>query len=298
MSAPERWLDAPREAPPSAAELLRSGLELEPEPSQKDAIWAALAANLGPGPGGDGGPDLSDAGGGDVGSAAAAKGGASASALAGVAVKSILTGLLAGGLVTGGYGALRGWFDEPAPGAPAVAGLEAPVALAAPEPRVAEVLPAPPSPPIETTTGGAPSPIARAEARAIAAPNAPGSPGGTPPREPDGAGDAPSLAGPSDGAVSATPEEARRSRLREESALVSEARGALRAGNAAEALTRLESARARFPDGVLGQEREALTIEALARSGQGALASARARAFLAAHPSSAHAERIQTFITP
>jgi hypothetical protein len=36
----------------------------------------------------------------------------------------------------------------------------------------------------------------------------------------------------------------------------------------------------------LGQEREALTIEALAKSGQSALARRRAEAFLRVHPSS------------
>lgn len=76
------------------------------------------------------------------------------------------------------------------------------------------------------------------------------------------------------------------SQLREESLAVLEARSALRAGNAARSLTLLEQARARFPRGALGQEREALTIEALARSGQSAAARRRAEAFLRQHPNS------------
>jgi outer membrane protein assembly factor BamD (BamD/ComL family) len=67
---------------------------------------------------------------------------------------------------------------------------------------------------------------------------------------------------------------------------VLEARAALRAGDAARCLTLLEQARARFPRGALGQEREALTVEALARAGQSAAAKRRAAAFLRAHPQS------------
>jgi hypothetical protein len=52
-----------------------------------------------------------------------------------------------------------------------------------------------------------------------------------------------------------------------------------------ESLAVLE-ARSRFPRGALGQEREALTIEALARSGQSAAARRRAEAFLRQHPNS------------
>lgn len=76
------------------------------------------------------------------------------------------------------------------------------------------------------------------------------------------------------------------SQLREESLAVLEARAALRAGNASQSLSLLEHARARFPRGALGQEREALTIEALAKTGQAATARRRAEAFLRAHPQS------------
>jgi hypothetical protein len=49
----------------------------------------------------------------------------------------------------------------------------------------------------------------------------------------------------------------------------------------------------RFPDGILLQEREALTISALAELGRSSEASARARAFLRAFPQSPHAERVR-----
>jgi hypothetical protein len=98
----------------------------------------------------------------------------------------------------------------------------------------------------------------------------------------------------SPGAAPITPAE-RASRMREESGLLSEARDALRRGDSATALRKLEEARTRFAGGMLGQEREALTIEALYRGGQREAASARAAAFLRAYPLSPHATRVQTF---
>ena len=62
------------------------------------------------------------------------------------------------------------------------------------------------------------------------------------------------------------------SQLREESIAVLDARSALRSGDAARSLALLEQARVRFPRGALGQEREALTIQALAQSGERAAA--------------------------
>ena len=76
------------------------------------------------------------------------------------------------------------------------------------------------------------------------------------------------------------------SQLREESVAVLEARAALRSGDATRSLALLEQARTRFPRGALGQEREALTIQALAQSGERAAARRRAEAFLHAHPTS------------
>ncbi len=91
---------------------------------------------------------------------------------------------------------------------------------------------------------------------------------------------------PSKAALEAKPRVSAASQLREESAAVLEARAALRAGDAPRSLALLSQARARFPRGALGQEREALTIEALSRAGQAAAAQRRAKAFLAAHPQS------------
>ncbi len=82
-------------------------------------------------------------------------------------------------------------------------------------------------------------------------------------------------------------------RVLQEAELVRRADQALRSGDSSGATRLLDEASQRFPGGVLGQEREVLAIEALARSGQGDAASARARAFLRAHPASPFASRLQ-----
>ena len=91
-------------------------------------------------------------------------------------------------------------------------------------------------------------------------------------------------------------ENARASQLREESEMILGARRVLRAGDPSRALTLLDAARARFPDGILVQEREALTIEALVRSGQRALATKRAEAFLRAYPKSPHGADVKRVV--
>jgi hypothetical protein len=95
------------------------------------------------------------------------------------------------------------------------------------------------------------------------------------------------------------PEEAaassRASRLEEEAALLKTARQQLRHGALAAAFATLETSRQRFSPSALGQEREALMIELLYRSGQRAAAAARARAFLARHAESPHRGQVQKF---
>jgi len=88
---------------------------------------------------------------------------------------------------------------------------------------------------------------------------------------------------------------ARASQLREESRITLLARRQLRSGDPKAALRLLEQAQVRFPDGVLSQEREALTIEALARSGAGDAAERRARDFLRENPRSPHAADVRAY---
>jgi hypothetical protein len=82
----------------------------------------------------------------------------------------------------------------------------------------------------------------------------------------------------------------------EESRMVAAARDALRTGNSAGALSLLSQAQQRFGSGVLGQEREALTIEALSKSGQRAAAQTRGQAFLKNYANSPYSARIRAIV--
>ena len=86
------------------------------------------------------------------------------------------------------------------------------------------------------------------------------------------------------------------SRLAEEAQSLVEARRLLRTGAVSAALSALEQADREFAGGRLGQEREALLIEALAQAGQGDLARRRAAAFLRNYPSSPHAGDVKRHV--
>lgn len=64
----------------------------------------------------------------------------------------------------------------------------------------------------------------------------------------------------------------------------------------AQALTLAEAHPLRFPEGKLGQEREMIIVAALASLGRSAEAEARARAFLARFPGSAHRRRLEVLV--
>ena len=95
--------------------------------------------------------------------------------------------------------------------------------------------------------------------------------------------------------ISDTATPALRSRLDEEAALLRKARSELRAGALATAFATLEASRERFSAPELYQEREALLIELLSRSGQVERARERARSFLARFPESPHAAAVRAF---
>lgn len=80
-----------------------------------------------------------------------------------------------------------------------------------------------------------------------------------------------------------------------EAEMLGEAQAAL-ATDPGRALALTDAHRRQFPHAVLGQEREVIAIEALARLGRKAEAKARAERFLAAHPSSAHRSKIESII--
>ena len=86
------------------------------------------------------------------------------------------------------------------------------------------------------------------------------------------------------------------SRVRQEARLVAEARIALRANRTARAAALLAQVERGFPEGVLRQEREALAIETLTRTGQPRSARERGERFLAAYPGSLHAARVRALL--
>ena len=83
--------------------------------------------------------------------------------------------------------------------------------------------------------------------------------------------------------------------LTEELAAVDAASSALRAGDGAGAIRMLDEYARRFPRGRLRLEASVLRIEALAKTGQRAEASRRAKAFLKRYPNSVLAPRLKRY---
>jgi outer membrane protein assembly factor BamD (BamD/ComL family) len=83
--------------------------------------------------------------------------------------------------------------------------------------------------------------------------------------------------------------------LAEEGRLLASAHRLVQAGQGSEALRVLGNLKQRYPRSVLSQEREVLTIEALAATGDLAAARALTQKFLARHPQSPHASRLERF---
>jgi len=88
------------------------------------------------------------------------------------------------------------------------------------------------------------------------------------------------------------------SKLADESEAFANARAKMRSGDAAGAVQALDDMQKRFGSGGLSQERATLYVEALAACGRTDQARAYADAFIAAHPSSALAERMRPYATP
>jgi TolA-binding protein len=84
--------------------------------------------------------------------------------------------------------------------------------------------------------------------------------------------------------------------LKAESALLTDARAQLRSGNPAGAQASLERLQVQFPQGMLTQEREVLSIEVLYARGNAEGAKRRARAFVKAYPKSPHSAKLTRFL--
>jgi hypothetical protein len=86
------------------------------------------------------------------------------------------------------------------------------------------------------------------------------------------------------------------STLAEEGKLLAKARQLMQGGQVSQALTLLQSSAQRYPNSVLSQEREVLTIEALGASGALPAAKQRAKRFVQRYPASPYQNRLQRFV--
>jgi hypothetical protein len=302
MNLPKRWIETESGSSPLERALLRPALDVEVPEGAEQRIWGAIVA-LAP---------LSAAGSAALGGAAAVEGSAAAAATAsagagattaiastgvklglGVIVKAFAIGAASGTLLVGGLHAMgpeRSSTEEPQPAA------VAPISAAAPagdaHNRRPSRLPAAAVP--SGTAPVPPPPAARyPELPHLDPPTTEHATG------PGSVSTFPSLPSPAPGAAksSGTSPSANdpSTRLGDEARVLRRAREALREGNLGAAFAALEVARTEFPRGALGEEREALTIELLAQSGQRDAARARAAGFLQRFPGSAHAASVRRF---
>jgi hypothetical protein len=293
VTFPKRWLDDD-DAPAQLRDVLRSDRDMDPPAGAERAVWIGLMGQIG-GAGAGGAAGAGAASNGAAGGAAATGTGTSAgvagtgtgTAASGGLLKAILVGAFSGVVAVSGYSALEPSITPPAAPPPAEVGAPSPVErpqdkpsgpVAAPSPEPSSAAPA--SPPA-ASQGAGPAPSATSGSEPSS-----GSPAAS--ADPSAAAPAPAPGSP----------EERESRLREESEMLRQARAALRGGDTGGAMRLLEQARQKFPGGVLGQEREALTIEALAKGGARDVASARAAAFIQAHPQSPYAAKLQVYVLP
>jgi len=284
MIDPKRWLDEGSGATFEERELLQAGRDLRMPDTLRKRVWIGVATGLTV-------LETAAAAGTALQKGAAAKG--AFTFLSGTAAKGVTALAIASGVGLG-VASLRSPSEPPA------------------ESHVARVAPSvAPKPPLPTRSPAGAPPVAELLPQGAAdngpSPQfAPPSSEGTKPRTPHGARKA--------GRPSAAPappvsdadvlggepnQEARRaSRLAEESAAVVAIRRTLLSGEPTEALRMLDRARVQFPDGVLGQEREALSVRALVESGQKVAARKRGEAFLRAFPRSPHAAELRALLGP
>ena len=258
MSDPLRLLEDASELSDEERRLLLAGRAMAPPAALSSGLWAGLSAKLPHSAANAAGAQGGGAAQGGLASGAAAQG----SGLGLLIVKAVL---VLGALTALGVGGRAWWRAHAAENVPRAV---EPALEQAPRPTVSEL----------------PSPSA------LKLPTEPPLPSVSPPNL---ATHAPSSV---HAPKSSTPAPSASSDAREESRLVAAARDALHSGDSAGALNLLEQARQRFGTGVLGQEREALLIEALAKSGQGAAARAHGQAFLKSYANSPYVARVQQIV--
>jgi hypothetical protein len=282
MKDPTRWLDDTGELTDKERRALAAGMNLAVPRGAKAALWGSLGRKL----------PLAAAG-------AALGATATKSAVALSLVKMGLAGVLLGTVTAASVVGVEHLL-APAPHAPAAPARRAPGAPSvapttrAPTPALHPTpdLPQPSTAPEPPGVENKPTPSAVVEAPRGAV-EAPGSAFGAP-----GAGAETAGVSAPDRSVASFPVPApnppNAPSVDEgpalESRRMAEARSALRGGNARGALATLRALGRDFPHGVLVQERDALTIEALIALGDNAQAERLATEFLARYPGSPYAE--------
>lgn len=268
-----RWLDDESGATSAERELLRAGLDSEPPAFAERAVWQRLSASLG----------VPHADLGDVPDVTASAGASAATAGVSHAGSSMLLTFVKGlALGVGVTAAAVGAQKALEPSAPRMDLAER--REPRPAPLVASAFRSAPLPPLEPAGVESRGRPAKASSPRSAAPALERSPRDR--AVPNGAGSVavfPDSLGPTSG-------------LSEEAGLLRRARAELQAGSLALAFATLEASRERFATPELVQEREALTIELLYRSGQRAAAGERTLAFLTRFPESPHAARLRGFL--
>jgi hypothetical protein len=276
MNEPRRWLDNPDALSPEELRVLEAGLAAEVPKGVKDAVKSALLAQL-PTPAPEPLPETVA-----VPDAAAGTAGATtvATATLGGFLKSTGVGFALGVAATVSWGSIQ--QDQPAahgdtrPGAP-------PVAASVSKPGMvdsvgASQVPAPtPSNETRFTLRGR-------DAVTVLPPEANA-------RDADIRSDAPPAQAPS---VSTFPETLSTPEpTSSESSRLARARALLRNHHASAAFAALESLRRDHPRGLLVQERELLTIEALHAMGDEQATRTRAQDFLTRYPTSPHTASVR-----
>ena len=104
--------------------------------------------------------------------------------------------------------------------------------------------------------------------------------------------------GPAKARRAARPADSHASRLAAEQHLLDAARAAIVAGEPERAVAQLERHRTQFPDGLLVEERDAMMVEALAKSSRTSEARALAESFRARYPGSLFAATVDSAVSP
>ncbi|MEO6602939.1 MAG: hypothetical protein ABIQ16_23845 [Polyangiaceae bacterium] len=269
MNELKQWLDDANDADDFERSVLRSGLALDPPPGAEDAVWAGLLGTLALAP-------IPVAASVSATIAKTAVGGAGKATAVWLTVgKGFVVGLA---LYGAGLGAseVAARFGAPAPHANAAPKLTLPLLPPIPKPIAVD--------PESEHRLDAPAPMP-----ATSSPNGARNATALPSALPT------STELPSVAAFPKPASGVRPSQLQAEAAALRSARAELRAGKLADAFATLEASRRQFSAPELYQEREALLIELLFRSGQRANARTRADAFMARFPESPHADAIRQF---